>query len=188
MAKATCGRPQQTADDDGRERATTRTTRHSTWRMRREAGTEGENDGEEGGISGVQDTGWGGEEKGRQTNRQRPRATPPAAADVHRHRWRQQSPSEKTAPDRARRLIRPWPRDCWPGAWQPPGVGCAMGRGRKSTPVAQFSGPWQRPRRDAREPPSQCPEASCGPLTACAACPMSYRRAGGRLGDVEHDS
>jgi len=27
--------------------------------MRREAGTEGENDGEEGGISGVQDTGQG---------------------------------------------------------------------------------------------------------------------------------
>ena len=43
VAKATCGRPQQTADDDGRERATTRTTRHSTWRMRREAGTEGGN-------------------------------------------------------------------------------------------------------------------------------------------------
>ena len=53
--------------------------------MRREAGTEGGKDGEECGVSGVQDTGWGTEKKGRQTDGQRPRATPRAATNSTRN-------------------------------------------------------------------------------------------------------
>ena len=74
VAKATC-------DTTGR-RPTTMDERATKVIMWREAGTQGENDGEEGGISGVQDTGQeGGEQADKQTDNARCSVTTVTATD-----------------------------------------------------------------------------------------------------------
>ena len=85
-------------------------------RVRREAGTEGGNDGEEGGISGVQDTGRaGGEKADKQTdNAQSDRATPRAATNSTRNGatvrdYRSENPATETSIHRGR--AGPGPRD-----------------------------------------------------------------------------
>ena len=104
-------------DERGRRRERHAIHVCSTWRMWRGAGTDGENDGEEGWINGVQDTGREGRRKGRQGDIRRPErqsdsraatnSTHYAAEYHHRAPQQRKSPRNKAADTPRACRIRP---------------------------------------------------------------------------------